>query len=190
MFQQILNVKRLPQSAVTHLCSEICKQHVPFRLLYNRPGFPELPHVRTNLVTANLGIYGARFSQRRCLSCWLTNIYSKDNAGSVPLNKIHHNRRSIRVTIQSLKKIAILRGAIFVQISPFRTKSQFFANFALARNFLRKFVTLRSAIFRKVCKFCNLREDTYVFPLKFAFFVLGWCAINFCANWAKIGLLC
>ena len=32
---------------------------------------------------------------------------------------------------QSLKKIAILWGAIFAQISPFRAKSQFFANFAL-----------------------------------------------------------
>jgi len=35
-----------------------------------------------------------------------------------------------------------------------------------------------------------LREDIYVFPLKFAFSVLGWRAINFCANLAKIGLLC
>ena len=36
----------------------------------------------------------------------------------------------------------------------------FFANFASACNFctnLGKFVTLRSAIFRKICKFCNLR---------------------------------
>jgi len=30
----------------------------------------------------------------------------------------------------------------------------------------------------------NLCEDMYVFPLKFAFSVLGWRAINFCANWA------
>jgi len=43
-----------------------------------------------------------------------------------------------------------------VQILPFCAKLQFFANFALARNFCEKFATLRSAIFRK---FCNLRED-------------------------------
>jgi len=153
MSQQILNVESLPQSAVTHLCSDICKQHVPFRLLYNRRGFPELPHVRTSLVTANLWIYGARFSQTRCLSCWLTNLYSKDNAGSVPLNKFHHNRRSIRVTIQSLKKIAILRGAIFVQISPFRTKSQFFANFALARNFCANLWPCGAQFFAKFANF-------------------------------------
>ena len=54
---------------------------------------------------------------------------------------------------QSLKKIAILRGAIFAQISPFRAKSQFFANFASACNFC--------ANFGKFGQICNLAEGNF-----------------------------
>jgi len=94
--------------------------------------------------------------------------------------------------VQSLKKIAILRGTIFAQISPFRAKSQFFANFALARNF-SQICDLAGPIFSRssqILQFArNLREGIYVFPLKFTFSVLGWRTINFCTNWAKIGQL-
>jgi len=53
------------------------------------------------------------------------------------------------VSIQSLKKTAILRDAIFAQIWPFRAKSQFFANFALARNFCANLGPCGAQIFRK-----------------------------------------
>jgi len=80
-----------------------------------------------------------------------------------------------------------LAGCNFCANFAFSHKVAIFRKFCLGAQFLRKFATLRSAIFRK---FCNLREDIFVFPLKFTFSVLGWCAIKFCANWAKIGLLC
>jgi len=87
---------------------------------------------------------------------------------------------------QSLNKIAILRGSIFAH------KIIIFCEFCLGAQFLRKFATLWSAVFCKVRKFCNLRdrEDIYVFPLKIAFSVLGWHAINFCANWAPYSYQC
>jgi len=46
------------------------------------------------------------------------------------------------------------------------------------------------SFFCKVRKFCNLREDIYIFPLKFAFSVLGWRAVNFCTNWALCSYQC
>jgi len=54
---------------------------------------------------------------------------------------------------QSLKKIAILQGAIFAQILPFRAKSQFFANFALARNFCANLRPCGVQFFAKVANF-------------------------------------
>jgi len=97
------------------------------------------------------------------------------------------------MTKQSLKKIAILWGAIFAQISPFRAKSQFsqilpwrtiFAQICdlVERNFSQSLQILQLAR--------NFREDIYVFLLKFAFSVLGWCTINFCANWAPYSYQC
>jgi len=81
-----------------------------------------------------------------------------------------------------------LAGRNFCANFAFLCKIAIFHKFCLGAQFLRKFVTLRSVIFRKVCKFCNLRAICTklfnVFPLKFAFSVLGWRAINFCANWA------
>ena len=71
--------------------------------------------------------------------------------------------------IQSLKKIAILRGRNFC------------ANFAFSRKitiFLQ--ILPWRAIFAQICDLeeRNLREDIYVFPLKFAFSVLGWHTVT------------
>ena len=62
-------------------------------------------------------------------------------------------------------------------------KISFFCKFWIGPQFLRKFATLQSAIFRK---FCNVHEDIYVFPLKIAFSVLGWRANQL--TFAQIGL--
>ena len=56
-------------------------------------------------------------------------------------------------TMQSLKKIAILRRAIFAQILPFRAKSQFFANFALAHNFCANLWPCGAQFFAKFANF-------------------------------------
>jgi len=75
-----------------------------------------------------------------------------------------------------------LRGAIFPQISPFRAIFAQICDLA-QRSFSQSLQISQLAR--------NLREDIInVFPLKFAFSVLGWRGINFCANWAKIGLFC
>jgi len=90
---------------------------------------------------------------------------------------------------QSLKKVAIL-------LAQFLRK---FCLFAQNRNFSQ--ILPWCAIFAQIYDLAeqssqilqfarNLHEDIYVFPLKFAFSVLGWHALNFCINWAKIGLLC
>jgi len=84
-----------------------------------------------------------------------------------------------------------LRGTIFAQILPFRAKSQFFANFALERNFCANLRLAERNFFAKFANFAICAKiPIYVFPLKFAFSVLGWLAINFCANWAPYSYQC
>ena len=89
-------------------------------------------------------------------------------------------------------------GAQFLRKFRLFAQTRDFRKFCLGVQFLRKFATLRSAIFHKVRKFCNLCAICaqfvrrylcfhVVFTLKFALSVMGWCAIN-SANWAKIGL--
>jgi len=84
-----------------------------------------------------------------------------------------------------------LAGRNFSANFAFSRNIAIFRKFCLGAQFLRKFVTLRSAIFRKVRKFCNLHAicAIYVFPLKFTFSVLSWHAINFSTNWATVRLL-
>jgi len=72
-----------------------------------------------------------------------------------------------------------LAGRNFCANFAFPQKITLFRKFCLGAQFLPKFATLQSTVF---CKFCNLREDIYIFPLKFAFSVLGWRAVNFCTN--------
>ena len=55
--------------------------------------------------------------------------------------------------MQTLKKIVILRRTKFARISPFRAKSQFFANFALTHNFFSQILPW-SAIFTQICGPC------------------------------------
>ena len=86
-------------------------------------------------------------------------------------------------------------GAQFLRkFRPFVQNRNFLQIFALTRNFcayLRPCGVQFFAKFLRILQFPrNLREHIYVFPLMFAFSVLGWLAINFCTNWAKIGLLC
>jgi len=72
---------------------------------------------------------------------------------------------------QSLKKIAILRGAIFAQISPFRAKSQFFAN-ALSRNFCAN-LRPRKAQFSHSSQILQFARRYLRFPAKVRIFYVG-----------------
>ena len=84
-----------------------------------------------------------------------------------------------------------LAGRNFCANFAFPQKITLFRKFCLGAQFLPKFATLQSTVFFcKVRKFCNLCEDIYIFPLKFAFSVLGWRAVNFCTNWALCSYQC
>jgi len=77
---------------------------------------------------------------------------------------------------QSLKKIAILQGAIFAQILPFRAKSQFFANFALVRNFCANLRPCGAQFFAKFANFTIYAQfvQRYLrFPAKVRIFCGG-----------------
>ena len=90
---------------------------------------------------------------------------------------------------QSLKKITILRGAIFAQISPFCAKSQFFTNFALVRNFCANLRPCGAQFFAKFANFAIClqfaRRSPFTFSRKSSHF-LCWAGAQI--TFAQIGL--